>query len=240
VEPQVFEVPAFWDTSSSPGSLFFIGASALRRDREESIQLALEDAARKVAMYQSLEGRYESNLDVGTGFLEYNSGIVTSLNYDEDYLKYTEELSFDPGIDVLQWDNSVFVRTRYPVSGGPALPLNPAAGGRPAWVNVLPADIPGYVYGVGVAGRRGYHRDTVNASCEDAAFSIIRNMSSRVDTRIADVQKDGAFGYSGATGTSVSASLTLKGFYVLDIWIDPASKAVWTLALARDDNTGSN
>jgi hypothetical protein len=240
---------AFWDTAPSPDFLFFIGASAIRRDREESIRLALEDAARKTAMYHSLEGRYESRIDVGTGFLEYYADTASSLDYDEDYLKYTEELSYDPERDIVQWENSLFVRARYPLAGSEPggiawtaanMPTGAVPDGRPAWVNAPPPDIPGYVYGVGLAGRRAYNRDTVNASCDAAAFAIIRNLSGRVKGGSADVQKSGAFGYSGAASASVSSALILKGFYVLDIWIDPASKAVWTLAIARGYNDGND
>jgi hypothetical protein len=228
----------FWDTTPSAEFLFFIGASAILSDREESIRLALEDAARKVAMYHFLQGRYESRVETGSGFLEYHADTVSSLNYDEDYLKYTGDLVYRIEQDTLQWENSLFVRARYP-RGGEALPpagVSPGASSRglPPWVNTPPGEIPGYVYGVGLAGRRVYHRDTVNASCEAAVFSIIRNLSSRATGNTADVQKSGSFGYSGAEEVSVSSALSLRGFYVLDTWIDPASKAVWTLALARD------
>lgn len=237
----VFDAPGFWDTAPSPDFLFFIGASAIRSDQEESIRLALEDAARKVAMYHFLEGRYESHLDAGTGFLEYSAGTVSSLNYDKDYLKYAEELVYDADGDILQWENSLFVRARYPRAGREIpSPVKVAAGlpanGPPPWVNTPPGGTPGYIYGVGLASRRSYHRDTVNASCEAAVFSLIRNLSSRVTGGTADVWKSSAFGYSGAAGASVSSALSLEGFYVLDVWIDPVSKAVWTLALARENS----
>jgi hypothetical protein len=238
---QIFAVPGFWDTAPSPEFLFFIGAATIRSNREESVSLALEDAARKVAMYHFLEGRYESHVDVGSGFLEYQAGTVSSLDYDRDYLKYTGDLVYDPERDILQWENSLFVRARYPLNNGEVLPparVLAAAGDRPGWINTPPEDISGYVYGVGLAGRRAYHRDTVNGSCEAAVFAIIRNISGRAAGGAADVQKSGALGYSGASGASVSSALSLKGFYVLDTWIDPVSKAVWTLALAREDLAG--
>jgi hypothetical protein len=240
-ENPVFAVPGFWDTAPSPEFLFFIGASAIRSDREESIRLALEDAARKVAMYHFLQGSYESRVDTGSGFLEYRAGTVSSLDYDKDYLKYTGDLAYDREQDILQWENSLFVRARYPQAGGRTLslarvPAGASVDGLPGWVNTPPGEIPGYVYGIGLADRRAYHRDTVNASCEDAVFSVIRNLSGRVAGSAAEAQKSGVFGYSGAVGASISSALSLEGFYVLDTWIDPVSKAVWTLALARDSS----
>jgi hypothetical protein len=231
--------PGFWDTAPSAEFLFFIGASALRSNREESVRLALEDAARKVAMYHFLQGRYESRVETGGGFLEYRADTASSLDYDKDYLKYTEDLDYDLEQDILQWENSLFVRARYLRAGGEApppagIPSGVSAAGLPPWVNTPPGEMPGYVYGVGLAGRQAYHRDTVNASCEAAVFSIIRNLSSRARSNTADAQKSGSFGYSGSAGVSVSSALSLRNFYVLDTWIDPASKAVWTLALARD------
>jgi hypothetical protein len=191
-------------------------------------------------MYHFLEARYESRVDTGSGFLEYRADTVSSLDYDKDYLKYAEDLVYDEDRDILGWENSLFIRARYPRTGGETPPAGISAGiplnGPPAWVNTLPEGTPGYVYGVGFAGRRIYHRDTVNASCEAAAFSLIRNLSGQVTGSTAEVWKDGAFGYSGAAGASVSSALGLEGFYVLEIWIDPASKAVWTLALARKNS----
>jgi hypothetical protein len=237
-EHPVFTVSGFWDTAPSQEFLFFIGASAIRSKREESVRLALEDAARKVAMYYSLQGRYESHVETGSGFFEYRAGTVSSLIYDEDYLKYTEDLVYDSDRDILQWENSLFVRARYPRAGETSppftgVPAELSAGAPPGWVNTPPGEIPGYVYGIGVADRRAYHRDTVNASCEAAVFSIIRNLSGRVRSGIVDARKSGAFGYSGAEEISTSSDLSIEGFYVLDIWIDPFSRAVWTLALAR-------
>jgi hypothetical protein len=237
-EHPVFRVSGFWDTTPSPEFLFFIGASAIRSTREESVRLALEDAARKVAMYYFLQGRYESHVETGSGFFEYRADTVSSLIYDEDYLKYTEDLVYDEARDVLQWENSLFVRARYPRTGETSppftgVPAEPSAGGPPGWVNTPPGEVPGYVYGIGVADRRAYHRDTVNDSGEAAAFAVIRNLSGQVRSGIGDAQKSGAFGYSGAVEISTSSALSIEGFYVLDTWIDPFSRAVWTLALAR-------
>jgi hypothetical protein len=233
------DIPWFWNTAPSPDFLFFIGVSAIRSNREESIRLALEDAAKKVAMYHFLEARYESRIDTGSGFLEYRADTISSLDYDKDYLKYAGDLVYDEDRDILGWENSLFVRARYARTEGE---IPPSAGiraevpaGPPPWVNTLPEGTPGYVYGVGFAGRRIYHRDTVNASCEAAVFSLIRNLSGQVTGATAEAWKDSAFGYSGAAGASVSSAMGLEGFYVLEVWIDPASKAVWTLALARKD-----
>jgi hypothetical protein len=135
---------------------------------------------------------------------------------------------------VFQHENAVFVRARYRGS----LPLfyqsQPAGpGGRPAWVDNPPETISGYAAGAGYAGRRNAHRDTVIASCENAVLALIQNQNSKAWSTSEGFRGAGFLDYSAVSQKGMSANGVLTGFYVLEIWIDPATKAVWTLAIAQ-------
>jgi hypothetical protein len=96
-----------------------------------------------------------------------------------------------------------------------------------------PVDISGYAVGVGYAGRRDAHRDTVIASYENAILAIIQNQSINVWGASIGFHGSGFLDYSELNQKGMSANGVLTGFYVLEIWMDPATRAVWTLAIAR-------
>jgi hypothetical protein len=226
----------FWDTTPSQG-LVFIGAAALRSNRDESVNLALQDIARKISIFNAVEGQFLSYNKTGSGFFDYAMDTRTSLLFNQDYLGFVESLDYDPDTDVLQIDNSIFVRARFngPDSAPIRYRLPPAEAGsaRPGWIDSPPAEIAGHRVGVGYAGRRANRRDTVNASFEAAIFSIIREVASQVSTEALNYRGAGTFDYRVAHDTTISARGKLEGFYALDAWIDPSTMGVWTLAIAR-------
>jgi hypothetical protein len=176
-------------------------------------------------------------VEIGSGFLDYRSEHQGALHYDEEgYGNYREALEFDPKQDVRIEHQAVFVRTRYRASR--SLPVKhryTAKNERPQWVDNPPRQISGFWVGVGFAGPRLYHKDTVIASYENAVFSIIESISNIVTSKVESVQNSGsAFSSLSVVNTNeVTASGTLGGFYVLETWTDPATKAVWTLAIAE-------
>jgi hypothetical protein len=215
----------------------FIGAAALRSNRDESVNLALQDIARNIAIFTAVEGEFFSYNKTGSSFFDYAMDTRTSLLFNEDYLGFTESLEYDPDVDVMQIDNAIFVRARF---NGPdtvriryRLPPVEAGTSRPGWIDSPPAEISGHRVGIGYAGRRANRRDTVNASFEAALFSIIRGVASQVSTEAVNYQGAGSFDYRVAHDTTVSARGKLQGFYALDTWIDPSNGGVWTLAIAR-------
>lgn len=222
--------------------MVFIGGAGLRSNRDESINLALQDIARKISIFYAVEGEFTSYLKTGSSFFDYASDIQSSLSFDEDYLGFTEYLEYDPGADVMQIGNSIFVRARFKGPEAVRLPsdLPPLAAGaaKPAWVDSPPAEISGYRVGVGYAGRRALHRDTVNASFEAAIFSIIRTVSGQVSAGAVNYQGPGTFDYRSASDATVTTRGKLNSFYVLDTWMDPSNMGVWTLAIARPGEAG--
>jgi hypothetical protein len=229
----------FWASTPSR-DLVFIGGAGLHSDREESVNLALQDIARKVSIFNAVEGEFVTYNKTSSSFFDYASSVRSSLIFDEDYLGFVENLEYNPDADVMQIDNSIFVRARFRAPDAVQMPYQTplSAGGnaRPGWIDNPPAEISGHPVGIGYAGRRALHRDTVNASFEAAIFSILRTMSSQVSVGAVNYQGAGSFDYHSANDTTVSARGKLKGFYVLDTWIDPSNMGVWTLAIARPDS----
>jgi hypothetical protein len=227
---------SFWN-SMPARDLVFIGGANLRSNRDESINLALRDIARKISIFHAVEGEFVSYTKTGSSFFDYSSDIQSSLSFNEDYLGFTESLEYDPGADIMQIDNTIFVRARFKGSEPLRIQyeLPPAAGGsaRPVWVDSPPNEISGYRVGLGYAGRRASHRDTVNASFEAAIFSIIRTVSGQVSAGSVNYRGSGTLDYRSANDTTVKTWGKLNSFYVLDTWIDPSTMGVWTLAIAR-------
>jgi hypothetical protein len=223
----------FWNTLPVFNDLVFHGAAGIRFDREAAIRLALEDAARKAALFTRLEGRIVLYNNTGAGLLDYRSDTERVLIHDEEYQKYIERFIFDPDTDVLEENHTVFVRVRYPSTAPPDIPggLFSHGAAKPGWIDEPPHSS-GYLTGIGFAGRRTSHADTVRISYENAIFSIIRTISSVVDGKTTDVRQSGGFAY-GLGESRIRAEGALTAFYVLDFWRDPASGAVWTAAIAK-------
>ncbi|MDR2398576.1 MAG: hypothetical protein LBD74_07465 [Spirochaetaceae bacterium] len=223
--------------SSESGVLIFIGAAGVRLNQQEAIDLALKDAARRVAFFHQVGGTVVHQVEIGSGFLDYHSEQRTTLEYDEEgYIAYREALEFDPHRDVRIEHQTVFVRTRYRTSQRLSLAHQYArTDQRPQWVDNPPKELSGFRAGVGFAGPRLYHKDTVIASYENAVFAIITAISHTVRSEIASVQGSGGVlaPYSQINRNEVRAAGTLRGFYILETWTDPATKAVWTLAIAE-------
>ncbi|MDR3333476.1 MAG: hypothetical protein LBT13_01115 [Treponema sp.] len=227
----------FFNTPSLRNELIFVGVASIRFNHQESVQAALEDAAKKVAFFYAVEGMLEYREEKGLGFLDYNAERKTSLNLAQDYLQYLEALEYDPETDILVDELAVFVRTRHRVQK--LVSHNhvfSSKTGKPQWVENPPTNIAGLHAGVGYANPRQYHKDTVIASYENAVHTIIRNISSDVRSGV-ETRKDSQDTLNSIdakrSGT-VFAQGKLTGFYVLEIWVDPKNRGVWTLAIAEE------
>ncbi|MDR3341832.1 MAG: hypothetical protein LBT14_03415 [Treponema sp.] len=227
----------FFNTAPLNNELVFIGVAGIRFNRDEAIRFALEDAAKKVAFFHGIEGRVEYSEQKGLGFLDYSSANKTSLDFDQDYQRYIEELEYDPETDVLIDNLVVFVRTRY--TGWNSIRINhrfSSTKTKPEWVENPPKELFGLYAGVGYANPRLYHKDTVIASYENAVHTIITNIFSEVhgSSETTKDSQDTLGSFNARTGGTVSAQGKLTGFYVLEIWVDPVNRAVWTLTVAEE------
>jgi hypothetical protein len=232
------QADVFWNTLPAGNQMVFIGVAGENIfNQQEAIDRALEDAARKIAFFYFVGGEVIHRENIGNGAFDYRVENKTTLDYDkEGYKKYIDALEFDADRDVRIENQAVFVRTRYADPGAPAVQYGyPAAGAKPGWIDSPPTEISGYLVGIGFAGPRLYHKDTVIASYENAVFALVHSLSSSVKSEITASQNslDTFASYSAVTSSEAVSSGSVQGFYVLDTWTDPGTRAVWTLAVAK-------
>jgi hypothetical protein len=70
-------------TFPEDGWLVFTGVAGIRSHIEESITLALEEAAKKLAIFERVEGSISSYSNQGGRFLDYRSETTSSLDYNQ-------------------------------------------------------------------------------------------------------------------------------------------------------------
>jgi hypothetical protein len=231
----------FLTSAPEPNELVFLGVSGRRLRRKDAVRAALEDAARKVALYHGVEGHFTQQGSRGLVFFDSEAVVDKELIFDEElYKTIVKDLQYDSDTDVYEADDTIFVRARYAGEwrgnyGSDTIhyPRSPPEE-KPVWISSPPRSFEGFVAGVGYANRHKYLKDAVIKSYEAAIYAIVRNTSNTIGSSV-DTYKDSAntLDSVGAnTAYTVSSSAVLSGFYVLEIWIDPATKAVWTLAVA--------
>ena len=233
---KVFPVDAgfreFIDTSPGYGRLIFIGVAEVLEDINESIDLALKDAARRISIFHEVSGEFSVSSEQGGGFLRYRAEVSASLFCDESIEQYLDLLEFNEATDVRIRDNAVFVKVMFP--GSLNLYYRPYfSASKPSWIENPPETIGGFLVGIGCADRRNYHSDTVTASFENAIFDVIRSMNSIVSSKSHDYIGGGFLDISFSNQGKLDVFGQLTGFYVLETWVDPSDKSVWTLAVAK-------
>ncbi|MCL2763547.1 MAG: hypothetical protein FWD36_10185 [Treponema sp.] len=219
----------YWITLPKSNELVFIGVSGLQLKPETEIAAAREDAARKASMYHGLAASFISVQSIGTGLFDHYVDSDIRLNYDQQIEKYLDKLVFDPERDVVRTDKAVFVRftyqTAFPGSITYTFVKNP--NGSPEWTSRRPDELGGFMTGVGFARKQARQRETIAKSCEAAAAALVSRMSTSIDTK--EISAKG----ENATVIQEQSSGRLSNFLVLEIWEDPESDAIWTLAIAR-------
>lgn len=222
----------FWDAGSASDGVIFLGVGGTISKKEEALRVALEDAARRVAIFNRVKGTVVGTINMGGGFFEYTNETKTTLEVDENYKSLVDSLIFDPETDVLKNNKGTFVRVRYPSSVQiPYWKSSFEKTAKPGWID-NPPRIPGYEVGVGYA-RLSAVRDGMTASYEGAIFSIINALYGSAKAEDKNVTTPGFTGTKNTTSQEIRAEGVLNNFYVLDAWIDPANGAVWTLGIAK-------
>jgi hypothetical protein len=215
----------YWIARSSNNKLIVIGVSnpMLRRDSE--IAAAKEDAARKVAMFYGIHGSVETTSRTGTDFFDYMYYSNIEIIYDTNYESYIEQLTFDPQNDVLIIGEAVFVRFQHDTTVTDIEYTIMFAGGRPDWTRNKP-EFDGYVTTVGFAQNQRRLKDTIFRSTENAVVRMIENLSTTVNTR------ETITGQGSSSFIQTKSEGRLSNFRVIDFWIEPETRFVYTLAIA--------
>ena len=219
-----------WVSLPRPDSLVIYGVSGRQVRRDMEIDIAREHAARIIALYHGVFVTYDTIQHTGSGFLDFFADSTLTLDYDRAIEKYIDRLTFDPERDVIFIDNAVFVRFTYPAVFPARLnhAPQPNRNGRPEWTNRPPPMMGDFYTGVGFSGRQVRMKDTITQSYESAMVSIASQISSVIST------SDTTAGYQTQTTVHRRSQGQLSHFTVLELWIDPESLAVWTLAVARN------
>jgi hypothetical protein len=229
---------SFFSSFPSDGGLVFIGTAGKRSNPNETFQLALEDAAQKAAVFHHVSGEYVVENNIGSGAFDYSANTSTRLFTDKEQSKqYVNALQYNAGTDSMELDNSFFIRTVYPSSLPNPVNYYPNYAGadrKPDWIDNPPNEIEGYEIGIGFSGRYSSITDTFTNSWYNAVFAIIRNINTSSQSSDLLYQNTGSlFGYKTSNDNMLYSFGTLNYFYVLDTWIDPKTKSVWTLAIAK-------
>jgi hypothetical protein len=228
---------SFFLSLPSEGGLVFIGVAAKRADPDETLRLALEDAARRVAVFHKVSGEFAVEGHDDPGIFNYINNTYMTLHYDrEGYGRHLESLLFNAGMDTLEMENTLIVRTVFPAALTVPVRYRPVydADQKPSWVDTPSLEIEGYTVGVGFSDRYSSMADTYTNSYHNAIFAIIGNTATLSRSNTTLYEDNGSlFGYEASVYDVTYSYGTLTGFYVLDTWFDPKTKTVWTLAIAE-------
>jgi hypothetical protein len=235
------ETGSFFLSGSAGNGLVFIGVAGKRSSPKETIQYALKDAAQRVAAFYGVSGEYAVQNNIGSGIFDYTLNTYTELDYDVDGSEqYVDALEFNADTDTMEMENTFIIRTTYPASLSAPLIYRPTYSGKdhkPDWVDKPPPEIPGYEMGIGYSGRYSSMSKTCTNSFHNAIFAIIRNVNTATrSSGLVYVNTGKFFGYKIVDDNITYSYGTLTGFYVLDMWINPKDKSVWTLAIANKSN----
>ncbi|MDR2717645.1 MAG: hypothetical protein LBB89_06230 [Treponema sp.] len=217
------------------GELLFIGVSGKLSRREDTIQAALRDAARRLSFFHSVSGYIISWEHIGGKTFDFRIETKYRLQYDNDLEKFVEALEFNPHTDIFEHNNALFVITHIKSD----IPMPRFRGHsfrneRPRWIDTPPAEIEGFIAGTGLSSRLSSHSDTVIKSYENAVIGIIENMKSHVNGGQKNYQNNsGAFDSYLDSSNETGAQGKLKNFYIIESWTDPKNLSVWTLAVAQ-------
>jgi hypothetical protein len=231
--------PSFLLSTPTGNEIVFLGVAGKRSNQKEMLDYALKDAARRVSIFYGVTAEFIYADSAGSGLLDNSQWIHSALEYDEEGAEqYIENLKFDSDkkSDIIEVDNAIIIRTRYPVSLSSPVFYQPTYKGkekRPNWVDAPPASIGMYTVGIGYSARRSYISETWKNSYNDAIFSVVRNIDASSRAMGQDFYGTGIFGYQRSTEDFTYSLATLAEFYMLDAWMDPKTGAVWTLAIAR-------
>jgi hypothetical protein len=220
-------------THPNQGNLVILGVSARLSTRANELAAATEMAARKAAMYHGLTASLEEVQIIGASFFDYVHDTHSWVDYDRQLERYMDRLSFDPDKDLVRDSNgNVFIRFNYPA----AFPANIRyqsdrdPDGRPEWIRRPPEEINGFVAGVGRSGRLDRFADTFTRSYEAAALAIAARISTTIEIEGSTIQNQTTSQFHRHSIANMTQ------FLIIETWIDPQTRAVYTLAIAQPAN----
>jgi hypothetical protein len=223
------EEDGYWMSAPLDGALVVLGVANHQKTREEEIRLALEDAAQKIAYFHGVRVKVYTMLDTRSGFDDFSYNSHAEFLCDEDGAGYLESLQYNENTDIQVFDNSLMLRVAYKPANAPPINYTTVfSNGKPAWVNKPPQEIAGCLVGVGHAVMQSRIKDAIGLSYQNAMSAI----AARIQTRIVAGAADAA-GAGAAAGSYQIIEGALTGLMVLEIWKDPDTNGIWTLAVGK-------
>ncbi|MCL2271670.1 MAG: hypothetical protein FWC19_02555 [Treponema sp.] len=217
-----------WFMLPSDNKLIVIGISNPMIKRQDEIISAKEDAARKIAMFFGVHGTVEVTNSIGSNILDYSHESNISLSYDSDYESFIDKLKYDPK-DILITAEAVFIRFWFDADIDGINYTADTGVNRPAWTrNQDLPDIPGYVTSVGFARNQRRLKDTIFKSTEDAITRMIADLHTVINTKEISIA-----GKNSSSYIHTKSEGNINNFHVIELWIDPDTRFVYTLAVAR-------
>jgi hypothetical protein len=223
----------YWATRPSGSAITVFGVAGRRVNREEGVQAALLDAARKAALYHGVHAESATVSHQGSGTLDYFNDFDYRLEPQRNPEDFLDALDFDRDRDVLEKSGVVFVRARY--TGVSAVPpyISVLADGTPDRTRNYAVTIPGYMVEIGSSRNKGSLQRTYVAAYENAIVSLLPQLSISVASDAVDV--DGG----RVTRNATLSEGDLAGVMILETWFDRKTNAVWTLVAAKITNNGN-
>jgi hypothetical protein len=223
------DVNAVLNTSKYTSDVY-IGISGRMSVREKELEYAKLHIANQIAL------RERCVVDEGMVFLygtrqNYNA-IDSNFDYDDSYLSDIMDRIeiFDtyifPGF-------SVIIGRDTQRAGWANYFVNRSSNIVPEWVNRPPV-IAGYYVGIGRAERYSLPYKGIVVADINAAQQIATEINAFSNTFFRDTVHEGAVTYSEHIhGELVLVKAELRGFYILDRWIDPDSAFCYSLGIAE-------
>jgi hypothetical protein len=151
------------------------------------------------------------------------------MEYDQEFEKYIDKLTYDPESDVMHIGNVLCIRFSYPADFPGDINYSCAENpnGSPGWTTRPPQEINGLSVGVGFARRQSRMKDTIAKSYESAAAAIVSRLSAAVTTNVSSAENQ------NSSTIHQTSEGNLSHFLVLETWIEPDTQAIWTLAVAQ-------
>jgi hypothetical protein len=218
----------YWITRPSDGTIPVVGIAGRRGNRDQAIQAALDDAARKAALYHGVYAESATVLNQGSGYLDYFADFDYRLTIQSEPSAYTGSLVFDKDDDVYEKNGSVYIRAKY--SGVTDVPAYNSAmeNGVPDWVKNYRADVPGFLTAVGSSRNKGSPQATCRASYENAIVSLLPELTAKIDGSVTDTP-------GGKLQQNITVSQgNLTNVMILETWFDSRTGSVWTLLVAKE------
>jgi hypothetical protein len=217
------------------GSLYetavFTGISGRMYSREKEREYAKLHIANQMAMYQKCVVDYGFINMEGTAL---DDGIRADSNFDYDDTLVERILLEIEILAEYQFDDFLILTAKNNAIPNKNFNIRRSSAERPFWIRSVP-NIEGYYTGVGIGDKTYTPYKSIFIADITAAHCIAKEMNLYIQGFTSDVVKEGIENVDKLINGSLQLSKAeLRGFYIIDRWID-ADGACYSLGAAKKD-----